>query len=72
MKVDLKAVAAQVVLGKAQPFKQLLAEARSELKKELKPAAPLAVPPGLKAIKSVQQKYNRDLSGKAHVPFQKR
>ncbi len=53
MKVDLKAVAAQVVLGKAQPFKQLLAEARSELKKEPKPATPLAVPPGLKAIKSV-------------------
>jgi hypothetical protein len=43
MKVDPKAVLAQATLVKAQPFKQLLAEARSELKKDVRPT----VPPGL-------------------------
>lgn len=43
MKVDPKAALAQATLVKAQPFKQLLAEARSELKKDVRPT----VPPGL-------------------------
>lgn len=40
MKVDPKAQLAQATATKAQPFKQLLAEARSELKKDVKPPAP--------------------------------
>ncbi len=43
MKVDPRAAAAQVV--KAQPFKQLLAEAKAELKKDPRPALPVVAKP---------------------------
>jgi hypothetical protein len=43
MKVDPKAALTQASLVKAQPFKQLLAEAREGLKKDVRPT----VPPGL-------------------------
>lgn len=50
MKVDPKTPLAQVAAAKAQPFKQLLTEARSELKKDVKP--PLLAPhrPAVKAV----------------------
>ena len=47
MKVDPKASVPPAVVAKAaQPFKQLLAEARTDLKKDVKPV----VPPGLRPI----------------------
>jgi hypothetical protein len=48
MKVDPKAHLAQVTVTRAQPFKQLLAEARSELKKDVKLPPPVAIRPLVK------------------------
>ena len=54
MKVDPKAQLTQVVASKAQqPFKQLLAEARSDLKKDLRPPPLPAVRPLAKSATAV-------------------
>lgn len=50
MKVDPKTPLAQVAAAKAQPFKKLLAEARTELKKDVKPPVPPGLRPNVKAV----------------------
>lgn len=54
MKIDPKNAVTQVVATKAQPFKQLLSEARAELKKQPLPAKPTVaaqlVKPGAKGV----------------------
>ncbi len=50
MKVDPKNPLTQAVAVKAQPFKKLLTEARSELKKEVKPPVPAAPRPVVKVV----------------------
>lgn len=50
MKVDPKLPLTQVAAAKAQPFKQLLAEAQTDLKKDVKPPVPPGLRPSVKAV----------------------
>ena len=79
MKVPPKAQLTQVVVTRAQPFKQLLAEARSELKKDapvrppplpLLPSARLAVKTAVSSLTATAQTLGRARTH-AHVEAQR-